>query len=124
VITPNKALDLPIGVLMHIAELSESWLQSYLNDVTRLAAQQSGLKDSEWKSPLELIQELETARPNIVKALREFFVVYRRWFDDSREFNQKLLNGTLKQSDRTTSIDLIVARDQARETLVREVRKA
>lgn len=108
---------------MHIAELSEAWLQSYLNDVTRLAAQRSGLKDSEWKSPLELIQELETTKPNVVKALREFFVVYRRWFDDSREFNQKLLNGTLKQSDKKTSIDLIVARDQAREALVREVRK-
>jgi exonuclease I len=106
---------------MHVVELTEAWLQTHFHDVIRQTAQRVGLKNLEWKSSLEQLQEIEAIRPTVNEKLREFFVVYERWFSATKDFNQKLLDGTLTQQDKAQAIDCTVERDAARQALIKEI---
>jgi len=104
--------------------LSESWMQSYLQDVTRLTAQRVGVPDPEWKSPIELLAELDGSHPAVTQKLRHFFNIYQQWFYDSKDFNEKLLAGTLTQEDKDRALTRMFARDEARQQLLEEVKHA
>jgi len=110
--------------MVSVTILSESWMQSYLQDVTRLTAQRAGIADSEWKSPLELLAELDSSQPSVTSKLRHFFEVYERWFYDSKDFNEKLLIGSLTQEDKERALSRMFARDEAREALIAELSRA
>jgi hypothetical protein len=106
---------------MSVIVLTDSWLDSYFQDVIHLTAQRAEVKDREWKSAIELLGELELSRPTINSKLRQYIAIYKQWFQDSKEFNQKLLDGTLTQEDKNKSISHVFARNDARNELLNEL---
>lgn len=104
---------------MSFAVLDDSWLESYFQQMIRLVAGRVGIADLEWKSSIELFDELDRTRPATAAQLRVFFTAYKQWFDDAKEFNQKVLDGNLSEQDRKKALSHIFARDDARQELLK-----
>ena len=90
-------------------------LNNFFAQVIRISAESLGISDTNWKTGVELLDEINKTNPTAGMHLREFMEAYSDWYDFN--FDNNGVGIKKNQDDVQKSQPLERARDAARDKL-------
>lgn len=103
--------------------MSQQDVDAYLWSLPRIVAKELGIKDFDFLNSEELEEEIFKAKSEAFVKLDEFIKVYKEWYQFQVEKSEDMENGRLSATDYDASMVLIKKRDDARQLLIKTVRR-
>jgi hypothetical protein len=103
--------------------LSENDLKLFFGDVIRNVAKELKLKDWEWHFHSELLEQIRSKNSVVSDLLDKFFAAYKDWHDFHVKIEHQNKAGKLSAEENAELLTCITSRDNARKSLLQELRK-
>ncbi|OHE57630.1 MAG: hypothetical protein A2Z47_13200 [Thermodesulfovibrio sp. RBG_19FT_COMBO_42_12] len=103
--------------------LSENDLKNFFGEVIRNVAKELKVKEWEWLFHTELLEQIKNKNAAVSEKLEAFFTAYKNWHDFHVKVDSENKAGSLSTEENNERQNHISAREAARETLLKELRK-
>jgi hypothetical protein len=101
--------------------LSENDLKNFFSEVIRNVAKKMNLKEWEWQSNFELLEQIRSQNAAVSQKLDAFFDAYKKWHAFHLQVEHDKKTGNLSAQETKELTDLISKRDTSRKVLLEEL---
>jgi len=103
--------------------ITQQDLHVFYQQVHQNVAKQLGIKDYEWKSADELVDEIQKTNSVVATTLQSFITAYESWFNVHKDIDNEGTAGHLTPEQNAMLMAAIEARDSARQKVIDELSK-